>query len=114
MYKIKDRMTTPILIIQTTPVKNDGRVTYKETENTEQAWCVWKGYGGTEKQSGANQTTLTTYEDTATIQMRYTPTVNQNSIIKNLITDEKYRIISILDDINQLHQYLVFKVKKIG
>ncbi len=113
MYKIKDRMTTPILIIQTEPVKNAGRVVYKETENIEQAWCVWKGYGGTEKQVGAGQTTLTDYEDTATIQMRYTPFLTQNSHIKNQLTGLTYRIISIPDNINMVNQYLVFKVKLI-
>lgn len=118
MYKIKDRMTTPILLIETEPVKNNGRVIYNETENTEQTWCVWKGYGGSEKvvekSVGSGQTTLTDYEDTANVQMRYTPFINQNSHIKNLITGKTYRIISVPDDINQLHQYLVFKVKLIG
>ena len=114
MYKIKDRLTTPILIIQTVPIKTNGRVTYNETGKTEQSWCVWKNYGGTEKSVGSGQITLVEYDDTANIQMRYTPLVSQHSIIQNLLTKEKYRIISIPDDINQLHQFLVFKVKKIG
>ena len=113
MLRIKDRMTTPILLIQTVPVDNNGWVVYEETENTENAWCVWKNYGGTETTSGTGKTTVVDYDDTATIQMRYTPFLKQYTHVKNLLTGLTYRVITVPDNINQLNQYLVFKVQKV-
>lgn len=117
MFKITDRLTTPILLIKTEPVKVNSRVVIKATEKTENAWAVWKSYGGTEKSHGGNPslkitTNVSEYEDTATVQIRYTPFLKQNDFVENLLTNELYRVITVPDDINQLHQFLVFKVKK--
>jgi hypothetical protein len=118
MYKIKDRLTTPILIIPTRTEKDEksGALFTIESGDTERAWCVWKSFGGTQKDFGATnvgkQTSVIYYEDTATIECFYNPKITQDCIIQNLITGEKYTIISVIDDINQLHKYMVFKVRK--
>lgn len=120
MYKIKDRLTTPILIIETEVVKDDhGRTYTRETRNTEQVWAVWKSYGGTLKQFGSTvanrgeQASVLVYEDTAEVECYYTPLLKDSSHIKNLITGEKYSIVNSPDNINQLNKFLKFKVRKL-
>ena len=118
MYKIRDRMTTPIMIIETKGEDVHGRTKFVETENTEMAWCVWKSYGGTEKQTGSQTggisgTSFPIFEDTATIQLRYTPNLKENYYIRNLQTNVLYRVITIPDNINQMNQFLIVKVKRV-
>ena len=118
MYKIKDRMTTPILILETKKRDIEGRTKTVETGASEQSWCVWKSFGGTQKETGSKtggmtNTSISVYEDTATLQMRYTPNIKQGDYIKNLITNEVYSVISIPDDLNQMHQFIILKVKKV-
>lgn len=118
MYKVRDRMTTPILIMETEKEELNGRTKTVETGKTEQTWAVWKSYGGTQKTigsstSGVNGTGLGVFEDTATLQIRYTPNIKQGDHIKNLLTNEVYSVISIPDDLNQMHLYIILKVKKV-
>ncbi len=121
MYKIKDRLTTPILIIETEVKRDDSGRTYTaETEKTEQVWAVWKTYGGTLKQFGSTvanrgeKVNVVSYEDTAEVECYYTPFLTDSSHIQNLITGEKYSVITAPEDINQLHKFLKFKVRKMA
>lgn len=110
MYKIKDRMTTPIKVLKEEKTNVNGRVGISHKESSDELiWCIWKSYGGTESVIDG----LSVYKDTATIECRFTPNINQNDIIENLITNTKYKIITVPDDINQLHQFLRFKVERL-
>lgn len=110
MFKVKDRMTTPIQILKQEKVNTSGYIEIKNTEASEVLWCVWKSYGGTETDVDG----LSLFQDTATIECRYSPQIKQNDIIKNLLTNAEYQIITVPDNINQLNQYLRFKVKRMA
>jgi hypothetical protein len=110
MYKVLERLTTPISLIKQERVKDGGYTEIKESESSEILWCSWKSYGGTESDIDG----LSLFQDTAKIECRYHPQIKQNDIVKNLLTNKKYQIISVPDDINQLHQYLQFKVKRLA
>lgn len=117
MFKVKDRMTTPIVIVKVDKEEVEGRIIKTETE-IEQTWAVWKSYGGTQTTAGSQTngrtgTSFAVYEDTATVQLRYTPNLRQGDKIKNLLTNEMYSVITVPDDINQMHLYLVVKVKRV-
>ena len=111
MYKIIDRLTTPVLIISRTGDDSSGKLIYKENGVTEQIWCVWKNYGGTAKQDKSG---LVWYQNTAEVECYYTPLLKQNDLVKNLLTDELFEVISVPDNINQLNKFLKFKVKRAG
>lgn len=111
MYKVQDRLTTPIALFKQEKISVNGRVEslYSKVSN-EVVWCSWKSYGGTESVIDG----LSVFKDTATIECRYNPSICQNDIIENLITHNKYKIITVPDDINQMHQFLRFKVERLA
>lgn len=110
MYKVKDRLTTPITIIKNEKVNKNGYVISENKTESEVIWCVWKSYGGTETDSNG----LSLYQDTATVECRYNPEIKQGDVVKNLLMNAEYQIITIPDNINQLNQYLRFKVKRLA
>lgn len=111
MYKIKDRLTTPIKILKQEKVNINGYIEIKNPEISEEViWCVWKSYGGTETDIDG----LSVFQDTATVECRYTPEIKQNDTIQNLITNNKYQIITVPDNINMMNQWLRFKVKRLA
>lgn len=81
-----------------------------ELENSPLIYGSFKTYGGTESNSNG----VYTIYDTARIQTWYRPDIKQDCIIHIVETGEEYKIISAPEDINMRHQFVEFKVEKIG
>lgn len=69
----------------------------------------FKTYGGTEK----NVNGVYSIEDTANIETMYRPDIKANCRIARVNDDAIFDIINEPEDINQRHQFLKFKVKRI-
>lgn len=69
----------------------------------------FKTYGGTEK----NVNGVYSIEDTANIETMYRPDIEANCRIARANDDAIFDIINEPEDINQRHQFLKFKVKRI-
>lgn len=70
----------------------------------------FRTFGGTENEKNGVYTLI----DTAVIDTWYRPDIDANCRIYVCETDKQYEIISDPEDINMRHQYLKFKVRKIG
>lgn len=70
----------------------------------------FRTFGGTE----TLRNDVYTIVDTATIDCWFNPDIKSNCRIYICDTEEVYEIISDPEDINMRHQYLQFKVRKVG
>lgn len=69
----------------------------------------FKTYGGTETTSNG----ILSVEDTANIETWYRPDIDSNCRVVLADTGAVYEIIGAPEDINQRHQWLVFKVRRV-
>ena len=70
----------------------------------------FKTFGGTENLKDDVYTVI----DTAVLETWYRPDIKTNCQLYDCETEETYDIISPPEDINRRHQYLRFKVQKVG
>ena len=99
------------LLIPTTEVKKGVPVkTFADDENAPTFFGTFRTFGGTETQSDDVLTIL----DTATISTWYRPDIKADCRIKILENGEIYDIIGTPEDISMRHQFLQFKVQKVG
>jgi len=70
----------------------------------------FRTFGGTENIQNGVYTLI----NTATIDTWYRPEIKSNCRVYLCDTEQTYEIISDPEDINMMHQFLQFKVKKIG
>ena len=96
-----------VLIPETSVVKG---VTQKTFTESEPFFGSFKTYGGSEN---ASNNVYTVY-DTAIIETWYTPIIQANTRVKICETGEVYEVINRPEDIEMRHQYLKFKVQKVG
>ena len=83
---------------------------YSDPETSELFYGSFKTFGGVENvQDG-----IYTLVDTATIDTWYRPDIQANCRIYICETAQTYEIISDPENIDMRHQYLQFKVRKIG
>ena len=101
--------TTPIKLLapgyQT--VKGVPRKIYPE--DGELIWCSFKTYGGTEKTVNG----VYSIEDTANIETMYRSDITGVCRIARAEDKAVFDIINEPEDINQRHQFLKFKVKRL-
>lgn len=83
---------------------------FSDPESSELFFGSFRTFGGTENvQNG-----VFTLIDTATINTWYRPDIKADCRIYLCETEQEYEIISDPEDITMRHQYLQFKVRKVG
>lgn len=113
IYKPSAPFTVPMKILTVTSserVNGALKKTFSDPENSELFHGSFRRFGGTENVSNDVYTVI----HTATIDTWYRPDIKPDCRIYMVETDETYEIISEPEDINMRHQYLQFKVKKVG
>lgn len=100
------KILVPTETIKTGTVKK----VFSDPETSELFYGSFRTFGGTEY----NQNGMFTLLTTATIECWYRPDIQANCRIYICETNETYEIIGEPEDINMRHQYLKFKVKKVG
>lgn len=102
--------TTPLKLLVPTYEKKQGVNIKSYTEATDGIFYgSFKTYGGTETTSNG----VLSVEDTANIETWYRPDIKSNCRVELADSGEVYEIIGQPEDINQRHQWLVFKVRRI-
>lgn len=111
-YKPKAPYTTAMKILVPTPewVLGSPKLTYSDPEKSELFFGSFQSYGGTENVSNDVLTVFAT----AIIETWYRPDIKSDSRIYICETGEIYEVIGDPEDIYKRHQYLKFKVQKVG
>ena len=99
-----------LLIPTSEMVKGVPKKTFPDPENAPLFFGAFKTYGGTEMQSND----VYTVYDTGTIDTYYNSSIKSDCRVYLCDTGEVYEIINRPEDINMRHQYMRFKVQKVG
>lgn len=99
-----------LLVPTETDVTGTTKKTFRDPESSELFFASFRTFGGTESERNGVYTLI----NTAVINTWYRPDIKANCRIYLCETEQEYEIISDPEDINMRHQYLQFKVRKIG
>lgn len=103
-----------LLVPTSVSVQGVLKKTYPKPEDVSDDACMFYGsfrtFGGVENVQDGIYTLI----NTATIDTWYRPDIKADCHVYICETDQTYEIISDPEDINMRHQYLQFKVKKVG
>ena len=99
-----------LLVPVTVQIQGVAKKTFSDPDNSELFYASFRKFGGTEN----TQNGVYTLIDTATVNTWYRPDIQANCRIYLCDTEQTYEIISDPEDINMRHQYLQFKVRKVG
>lgn len=91
-------------------VKGVRKTTYSDPENSALFFGSFRTYGGTENTSNG----VYTIYDTAMIDTWFNPDISQDCHVYLCETGAEYAIISTPENIGMRHQYMHFKVQKVG
>lgn len=110
-YRPSLPFATPLKLLKPTYATKQGvKVkSYTEVADGILFYGTFKTYGGTETTSNG----VLMVEDTATIETWYRPDIDSNCRIALAANGAEYEIIGQPEDINQRHQWLTFKVRRI-
>lgn len=102
--------TTPLKLLVPTYTKKQGVEVKSYTEAADSLFYgSFKTYGGTETTSNG----IYSVEDTANVETWYRPDIKSNCRVMLAESNEVYEIIGTPEDINQRHQWLKFKVRRV-
>ena len=99
-----------LLVPTTTMVKGVAKKVYSDPEDSFLFFGSFRTYGGTENFSNDVYTIF----NTANIETWYNPNIKADCQIYICETGETYNIISEPENISMRHQYMHFKVEKVG
>lgn len=99
-----------LLIPTSTVVKGVTKKIFPDPEDAPVFYGAFRTYGGTEMQSND----VYTVYDTGTIDTYYNSSITSDCRVYLCDTGEVYEIINRPEDINMRHQYMRFKVQKVG
>lgn len=85
-------------------------VTYSDPKDSPMIYGSFRTYGGTENFSNDVYTIF----DTAVVETWYRPDIKADCKIYVCETEETYRIISPPENIEMRHQFMQFKVERVG
>lgn len=116
-YRLNITDTIPLILLSPSKVTKVKGVVKKEFPSIEEAskmednifYGSFKTYGGTEK----NINGVYLIEDTAIIETWYRPDITSNCRIARASDNAVFDIINEPEDINQRHQFLKFKVRRV-
>lgn len=91
-------------------IQGVAKQTFSDPESSELIFGSFKTFGGTENTRNGVYTLI----DTAVIETWYRPDIKADCRIYLCETEQSYEIISDPENIDMRHQYLQFKVRKIG
>ena len=111
-YKPKAPFRTAMKILKpiSTMVLGSPKIIYSDPETSELFNGSFQSYGGT---VNVSNDVLTVFA-TAIIETWYRPDIKSDSHIYICETGEEYAVIGEPEDIQMSHQYLKFKVQKVG
>lgn len=98
------------LLIPTTTKSHGTTVKSYEVQNSPLIYGSFRTFGGTETRENEILTVL----DTARVETWYRPDIKADCRLLVCETGDVYEIIGTPEDINMRHQYLSFKVEKVG
>ena len=125
-YRLEIRNPIPLILLIPKSIKKISGVNKREYPTIEEALSVkdknnnsiniffgsFKTYGGTEnKEKTING--LYAIEDTANIETWYRPDITSNCRIARESDNAIYEVMNEPEDINQRHQFLKFKIKRV-
>lgn len=99
-----------ILVPTATDPYKTGKKIYSAPQNSEQFFGSFRTFGGTENTVDG----IYTLQDTAVIDTWYRPDITADCQIYVDETGQIYDIISDPENIDMRHQYMQFKVRKVG
>ena len=99
-----------LLVPTTTMVYGSTTKTFSDPENSEQFFGSFRTFGGTENLQDGVYTVI----DTGVIDTWYRPDIKADCQIYLCDTGQIYDIVSDPEDIDFRHQYMQFKVRKVG
>lgn len=99
-----------LLVPTETVVKGVVKKTFSDPEKSELFFGSFRTFNGTENFSND----VYTVYSTATIDTWYNPNITSACVVYLCETGEKYQIISEPENIDMRHQYMQFKVEKVG
>ena len=99
-----------LLIPQTSTSHGVTVKTYTDVSKAPLSYGTFRTFGGTE----ALENDVYTVLDTATIETWYRPDLTAGCRLYMCDTGETYDVIGTPEDIQMRHQYLTFKVQKVG
>lgn len=99
-----------LLIPTTEKVKGVTKKSFPNPDDAPLFFGSFRTYGGTEMQSND----VYTVYDTGTIDTYFNPDIKSDCRVYLCDTEEIFEIISRPEDINMRHQYMRFKVQKVG
>ena len=108
-YKPVFPFNVPMMIMTPTTTRVQGVAKKTYTEGG-MFFGAFRTFGGTEREVND----VIQIDATAVIDTYYRPDINANCQIKVLETSKVYDIISEPEDIDMRHQYMQFKVRKVG
>lgn len=100
-----------LLVPTTTKVKGVTKKTYPEPESVEEIFFgSFRTYGGTENFSND----VFMVYDTAIVETWFNPAITTDCQVYVCETDSTYNIITTPENINMRHQFIQFKVERVG
>lgn len=99
-----------LLVPTETVVTGTTKKVFSDPETSEMFFASFRTFGGTENVQNGVYTMI----NTAVINTWYRPDIKANCRIYICETGQQYEIFSDPEDIDMRHQYLQFKVRKIG
>ena len=102
-------MTTPLILQTPTQTKYNGVRTNAFTDADGIIYANFKTYGGTERQVDG----ILEVEETAQIVCWYRPDITSACRIKRAADGAVFEILGDPEDIEQRHQFLKFKIRRI-
>ena len=111
-YRPSAPFSVPMKLLVPTTERSYGaaKKTFTDPEKSELFFGSFRTYGGTE----SIQDDVYTVIDTATIDTWYRPDITSDCQIYLCDTGKVYDIVSDPEDIDFRHQYMRFKVQKVG
>lgn len=101
--------STPVRLqtVETTTYRGVLKKTFTDSDTFN---CSWKGKGGTEVVSND----VVVVKNTAEITCWYNPNIKENCRLINLTNNEIYEIKGKVENVDNLNQFMTFKVEKIS
>ena len=111
-FKASAPFNVPMKILIPTSERVQGVVkkSFTNPDDSDLFFGSFRTFGGTESTENGVYTLI----DTATIDTWYRPDIKADCRIYLCETEQTYEIISDPEDIGMRHQYLQFKVRKVG
>lgn len=111
-YKLKAPFNVPMKLLVPTSVTVQGvlKKSFSDPESSELFFGAIKRYNGVENVQNGMYTVI----DTIVIDTWYRPDIKADCRVYMCDTGETFELINDPDDINMRHQYMQFKIRKVG